>query len=170
MQNWTKEREEKIKEFIETVSTISSETESLYNINDPFTIDDTQNYSIITYNNGDISKSPSGKWILSDYLHIIDSILKDYGFEYIKRDECLFGINYTWKIFEIKFVIEFNSIHVGYISKMKMGYNTPVSGFNFDKDIFIQKLNNMINVYCDNSENSALKRHLRVNNLLSNSI
>ena len=65
-------RIDKLNELMKTVSTIGSETVSLYDPEDPLTTWDSEYYTIVTYIDGKVTRDNPSKKLVSPMLHRID--------------------------------------------------------------------------------------------------
>ncbi len=155
----TKERQDKINEWLKTVESISSNTKSLYSESDLLTTWDSQYFTIIKYNDGKEEVKESKPYKPSIMLHEIDDHLQSWGMQlrdlnknFLTDSLCYNGISF------IK--IEFNRCHTDMIKFDKHNW------FTYTKERFQHLIKERLLEEAKLTNNITLAREIKLRNLL----
>jgi hypothetical protein len=179
-------RIDKLNELMKTVSTIGSETVSLYDPKDPLTTWDSEYCNIVTYIDGRVTRNNPSKTLVSPMLHRIDKILKSWGLEFKsisdREDRMLttvvkYSIETSGDIREdIDVDIEINCCHKDLIKikhpwrdfKWESNYKRCGEWIQYSEDLNIEKIiNDFFIGYLKQYSNTQLSREFLLRNILS---
>ena len=175
MHSLEEERIEKINKWLETVESISSKSESLYNEDDPLTYLDSVSINTVKYMDGTCKFDKGTPTLHSTFLREIDTILQKYGFvmgTFTPPQRSDLYTNYYYNGHSKGITITPNCFHDTYVDinigrnsyrlqKLENGYGVHTSDPKVNDKLYdLESI--ILNILKSNIENKSLLRTLKI--------